>query len=72
MSKDALAMIKITVPRMCQEVTDRAMQSFGGIGLAQDTILSEIFTYARLCRLADGPDEVHMYQLGRNIVKKYS
>ena len=68
-SKDALAMIKITVPRMCQEVTDRAMQSFGGIGLAQDTILPEIFTYARLCRLADGPDEVHMSQLGKLVIK---
>jgi acyl-CoA dehydrogenase len=68
-SKDALAMIKITVPRMCQEVTDRAMQSFGGIGLAQDTILPEIFGYARLCRLADGPDEVHMSQLGKLVIK---
>lgn len=67
--KDALAMIKITVPRMCQEVTDRAMQSHGGIGLAQDTILPEIFSYARLCRLADGPDEVHMSQLGKLVIK---
>ena len=69
-SKDALAMIKITVPRMCQEVADRAMQSFGGIGVAQDTPLPEIFAYARLCRLADGPDEVHMSQLGKLVIKQ--
>ena len=35
----------------------------------QDTILPEIFTYARLCRLADGPDEVHMSQLGKLVIK---
>jgi acyl-CoA dehydrogenase len=55
---------------MCQEVADRAMQSFGGIGVAQDTPLPEIFAYARLCRLADGPDEVHMSQLGKLVIKQ--
>ena len=25
--------------------------------------------HARIVRLADGPDEVHMYQLGRNTVR---
>ena len=27
--------------------------------------------FARILRLADGPDEVHMYQLGKSCVKKY-
>jgi len=29
------------------------------------------FAYARTLRLADGPDQVHMMQLGRNLAKKY-
>ncbi|MGR8920947.1 MAG: acyl-CoA dehydrogenase family protein [Gammaproteobacteria bacterium] len=69
-AKDAIAMIKIAVPRMCQEVADRAMQSHGGIGLSYDTPLPEIFSYARVVRLADGPDEVHMSQLGKLTIQQ--
>ena len=64
-AKDAIAMIKITVPMMCQTIADRAMQAHGGMGVCQDTVLPEIFSYARAVRLADGPDEVHMSQLGK-------
>ncbi len=69
-AKDAIAMIKIQVPRMCQEVADRAMQAHGGMGVCQDTSLPEIWAYARLCRLADGPDEVHMSQLGKLTIRQ--
>lgn len=69
-AKDIIAMIKIVAPQMCQDVTDRAMQAFGGMGLCQDTILPEIFAYARFVRLADGPDEVHLAQLGKTIIRE--
>ncbi|MEZ4888806.1 MAG: acyl-CoA dehydrogenase family protein [Chitinophagales bacterium] len=69
-AKDLIAMIKIVAPSMTQGVVDRAMQAFGGMGLSQDTPLAGYFASARVIRLADGPDEVHMYQLGRNTVKQ--
>jgi acyl-CoA dehydrogenase len=69
-AKDALAMAKITVPRMCQEVTDRAMQAHGGMGVCQDTPIPDFFSYARVVRLADGPDEVHMSQLGKLTIQQ--
>lgn len=68
-ARDLIAMIKIVAPTMAQTVIDRAMQAHGGMGLCQDTPLPVFFTYARIVRLADGPDEVHMYQLGRNTVR---
>ncbi len=71
-AKDLIAMIKISVPKMASVVIDRAIQAFGGMGVCQDTPLSEFWMYARFMRLADGPDEVHQYQLGRNTIKKYS
>jgi acyl-CoA dehydrogenase len=71
-AKDAIAMIKVIVPKMAQVVTDRAMQIFGGMGLCQDTPLPGIFGYARYVRIADGPDEVHASQLGKLIIKRYS
>ena len=60
-----ISMVKIVAPKMCQDVADRAMQIFGGAGVCQDTMIPEAFTVARSCRIADGPDEVHMSQLGK-------
>ena len=65
-----IAMIKIVVPQMACNVVDRAIQAFGGMGVSQDTPLASFYVYARAIRLADGPDEVHMYQLGRNLIKE--
>jgi acyl-CoA dehydrogenase len=64
-------MIKIVAPNMALNVVDRAMQIHGAVGLSQDTPLAGFFAYARTLRLADGPDQVHMMQLGRNLAKKY-
>ena len=69
-AKDLISMIKIVAPTMTQNVVDRAMQAFGGMGLSGDTPLAGYFATARVIRLADGPDEVHMYQLGRNTIKE--
>jgi len=70
-AKDLIAMIKIVCPQMTCNVVDRAIQAHGGMGVSQDTPLSVFWVYGRTIRIADGPDEVHMYQLGRNTVKQY-
>ena len=70
-AKELIAMIKIIIPKMTCDIIDRAIQAYGGKGLSDDTPLAQFYMYARTIRLADGPDEVHMYQLGRNIIKKY-
>ncbi|QNM84654.1 acyl-CoA dehydrogenase family protein [Polaribacter pectinis] len=70
-AKDIIAMIKIVAPNMAQKVIDRAMQILGGKGVGPDTYLPHYFAIARMLRLADGPDEVHMYQLGKSCIKKY-
>jgi acyl-CoA dehydrogenase len=54
---------------MAQSVADRAMQVFGGMGVCQDTLIPSVFTTARFCRIADGPDEVHMSQLGKLTIR---
>ncbi|SEK33145.1 acyl-CoA dehydrogenase [Aquimarina amphilecti] len=72
LSKDLIAMIKIVAPNMALKVIDRAMQIHGGKGVGPDTPLAHFFVAARMLRLADGPDEVHMYQLGKSVIKKYS
>ncbi len=71
-AKDLIAMIKIVVPTMTCNVVDRAMQAYGGMGFCQDTPLAGFWMYGRFLRMADGPDEVHMYQLGKKLIKEYS
>jgi acyl-CoA dehydrogenase len=67
-AKDLIAMIKIVAPQMCQNVADRAIQAHGGMGVSQDTPIANLFAYARFIRLADGPDQVHMAQLGKSTI----
>ena len=70
-ARDLIAAIKIVAPRMAQTVIDRAIQIHGGAGLTQDLPLASLFNYARQIRLADGPDQVHMMALGRQLVRDF-
>ncbi len=70
-AKDLIAMIKIVTPNMALRVIDRAIQILGGKGVGNDTPLAHFFAAARMLRLADGPDEVHMSQLGKSTIQKY-
>ncbi|WP_299948166.1 acyl-CoA dehydrogenase family protein [uncultured Microbulbifer sp.] len=71
-AKDLIAMIKIVAPQMACNVIDRAIQIHGAVGLSQDNSLAHYYAYARAIRLADGPDQVHMMQLGRNLAARYA
>lgn len=67
-AKDALKEIsqaKILAPQTGLAVIDRAVQAYGGAGVSQDTPLAFMWTGIRTLRIADGPDEVHLQQLGR-------
>jgi acyl-CoA dehydrogenase len=69
---DLIAAIKIVAPQMAQTVADRAIQAHGGMGVSDDTPAAEAFLLNRYLRIADGPDEVHMAQLGRLKIREYA
>ncbi|MFC6200080.1 acyl-CoA dehydrogenase family protein [Ponticaulis profundi] len=71
-AKDLIAAIKVVAPQMAQTVTDRAIQAHGGMGVSDDTPIAGFFTLNRFVRIADGPDEVHMSQLGKMKIKEYA
>lgn len=71
-ARDLIAAIKIVAPSMAQRVADRAIQAHGGMGMSADTPIAEFFTINRYLRLADGPDEVHMSQLGKLKIREYN
>ena len=69
---DLIAASKTTVPVMIQNLIDRCMQIHGAGGLTEDYCMAEGFNYARWCRQADGPDQVHHMALGKMIIKRYT
>lgn len=66
-----IAEAKIMVPRVTLEVIDKAIQAFGGAGVSQDTPLANMWANSRTLRIVDGPDEVHLQQLGKNENKRH-
>ena len=70
-ARSEIAQIKVAAPRRALKVVDNAMQMHGGAGVCQDFSLARLYAGLRTLRLADGPDEVHLEQIGRLELKKY-
>ena len=60
-----IAMSKVAVVHAALDVVDKAMQAHGAEGISQDTPLASAWAGLRTLRYADGPDEVHLQQLGK-------
>jgi len=65
-----IAAAKVMVPQVALGVIDRAVQAHGAAGVSQDTPLASMWAHMRTIRIADGPDEVHLQQMGRNENKR--
>ena len=71
-ARDMIAACKTSVPLTVQKIIDRCMQIHGAGGLTGDYFMAEAFNYARWCRQADGPDQVHLMALGKQIINRFS
>jgi acyl-CoA dehydrogenase len=70
-ARDLIAAAKIVVPSMTTRVIDRAIQAHGAMGFTEDTFLAQGYASARYIRVGDGPDQVHMSSLARQLLKKW-
>ncbi len=64
--------IKVAGARMLHKVIDRAIQVYGAAGLSDDTPLSRMYRHAREARIYDGPDEVHIQSVARQVLRRYA
>jgi acyl-CoA dehydrogenase len=62
---------KIFHAHMVHKVIDTAIQLHGALGFSQDTPLAKWYTQVRAQRLVDGPDEVHKWKIGKNVIKAF-
>ena len=70
-AKIEISSIKVTVVEAASYVIDKAIQTHGAMGLSQDTPLARMAAGARVLRIADGPDEVHLRSIARREINKY-
>lgn len=66
-----ISAIKVVAPNVAQKVIDAAIQVHGGGGVSDDFPLAAMYGYARVLRLADGPDEVHRGMIAKYELNKY-
>jgi acyl-CoA dehydrogenase len=69
-ARTEIALSKIIAPQALLRTIDLAIQAYGGAGVCQDTPLAKMYAQGRTMRIVDGPDEVHLLQLGRNENKR--
>jgi acyl-CoA dehydrogenase len=62
---------KVYLANMVHHVVDTAIQLHGSLGYSLDTPLARWYTGIRSQRLVDGPDEVHRWTVGRNVIKAF-
>jgi acyl-CoA dehydrogenase len=65
------SMAKVYLAHMVHHVVDTAIQLHGALGFSRDTPLAAWYTSIRSQRLVDGPDEVHRWTVGRNVIKAF-
>ncbi|MBD2858085.1 acyl-CoA dehydrogenase family protein [Spongiibacter sp. KMU-158] len=66
-----IGLIKVVGARMLHNVIDRAIQVHGAAGLTDDTPLSRMYRHAREARIYDGPDEVHIQSVAKQVLKRF-
>ena len=67
-SRLEISMIKAYATEMAWEVVDRAMQTFGAMGMTKEMPLQLMASKLRTMRIYDGPTEVHKWVVARNLL----
>lgn len=69
--RSEISAIKFFVANIMLKTVDRAIQTFGAMGLTDDLVLAWYYRHERGARIYDGADEVHKSALARTILKHY-
>jgi acyl-CoA dehydrogenase len=64
--------VKAMVPERVCQIIDEAIQIHGATGVSQWTPLADMYASQRTLRLADGPDEVHWFVVGRAELSRWA
>ncbi len=64
-----VSMVKVFATEMAWDIVDKAMQTFGGMGMTKEMPLQLMASQVRNMRIYDGPSEVHRWVIARKMLK---
>jgi acyl-CoA dehydrogenase len=67
-----IAAVKVAMPKVYHDVTQRAMQLHGALGISNEMPFSGMMNAAQVMAIADGPTEVHKVTLATQLLKEYT
>ena len=68
-ARNESSMSKIFCSEAAFRIVDKAMQTLGGMGITDDTIVERLFREIRPFRIYDGPSEVHRWAIAKRLMK---
>ncbi len=68
-ARTEVSMIKVFSTEMAWEIVDKAMQTFGAMGMTKEVPLQLMAAIVRNMRIYDGPSEVHRWVVARKLLK---
>jgi acyl-CoA dehydrogenase len=68
-ARTELSMIKVMATEMAWDVLDKAMQTFGAMGVTKEMPLQLMASQVRNMRIYDGPSEVHRWVIARKLLR---
>ena len=63
------AALKVAATEMLTKIVDRAIQLYGGMGLARETGLEYVARMVRIWRIVEGPSEIHRISIAKKLLK---
>nr|AIS23718.1 R-4-isopropylbenzyl-succinyl-CoA dehydrogenase [Thauera sp. pCyN2] len=63
------AALKVAATEMLTRIADRAMQLFGGMGMARETGIEYVSRIVRIWRIVEGPSEIHRVSIAKALLK---
>lgn len=67
-ARSELSMIKVFATETAWDIVDKAMQTFGGMGVSKEMPLQLMASKVRNMRIYDGPSEVHRWVIARKLL----
>lgn len=66
-----ISAIKAAMPKVMHDVAQRALHLHGSLGVSEEMPLAQMFLYAEVMGLVDGPTEVHKVTVAKEVLKDY-
>jgi alkylation response protein AidB-like acyl-CoA dehydrogenase len=63
-----VSMIKVYATELAWDIVDKAMQTFGAMGMTKELPLHLMASHVRTMRIYDGPSEVHRWVIARKLL----